>query len=201
MNTAISVVVEGITDEAIMRRLLALVGLEVGPVYVTASKKKLLKQLPNFNRAAKHSAWAVLADLDQDYDCVVKAKQAWLAQPAPRLCFRIAVRKAESWVLGDPEALAAFLSISRALVPHDPESLDDPKRELVNLARKSRRKGIVKDMVPREGSGRSEGAAYASRLIEFVSLYWQPEVAAGNCESLQRSLSCFQQLADKEDVG
>jgi hypothetical protein len=32
----------------------------------------------------------------------------WLPQPAQLMCFRVAVRELESWLLADAEALAAF---------------------------------------------------------------------------------------------
>jgi len=66
---------------------------------------------------------------------------------------------------------------------------------LVDLARLSRRNAIRKDMVPREGSGRSVGPAYASRLVEFATGQWQPEAAAERCESLRRAMRCLERLA------
>jgi hypothetical protein len=59
-------------------------------------------------------------------------------------------------------------------------------RRPVDLAARSRRRAIREDMVPRSGSGRSVGQAYASRLIEFVDGYWRPEMAANNSDSLRR---------------
>jgi len=73
-------------------------------------------------------------------------------------------------------------------------AVDNPKRELVNLARGSRLKAIREDMVPRPGSGRSEGPAYVSRLIEFASDSWRPSEARSRSESLQRCCQALEQL-------
>ena len=102
------------------------------------------------------------------------------------MCFRVAVRQIEAWLLADSERLARFLSIAIARVPVDPEALDNPKETLVNLARHSRRRDIREDMVPRPRSGRSVGAAYTSRLIEFAETQWRPEIAAERADSLRR---------------
>jgi hypothetical protein len=100
----------------------------------------------------------------------------------------------ESWLMADAEALASFLGLSSNRIPQDPEQLDDPKREMVNLARRSRRAAIRKDMVPREGSGRPVGSAYASRLIEYVQSSWRPEVAGRQAESLRRAIACLRRI-------
>ncbi len=121
--------------------------------------------------------------------------QDWVPHPAPHLCFRVAVRALEAWLLADTDAVASYLSVAKTRVPADPEAEAHPKRTLVNIARLSRRPAIAKDMVPREGSGRSEGPAYASRIVEFASLHWRPEVAAERSDSLRRAIACLRRLA------
>jgi len=49
------------------------------------------------------------------------------------------------------------------------------------------------DMVPRPGSGRATGPAYASHLIEFAATHWRPDIAAHSCQSLRK---CLQRLKD-----
>ena len=49
-------------------------------------------------------------------------------------------------------------------------------------------------MVPRDGSGRSVGPAYASRMIEYVEGFWRPEVAAHRADSLRRAIACVVRL-------
>jgi len=41
-------------------------------------------------------------------------------------------------------------------------------------------------VVPRPESGRSEGPAYTSRLIEYAQGTWRPDVAAQHADSLAR---------------
>lgn len=68
---------------------------------------------------------------------------------------------------------------------------------MVEMARRSRRRDIREDMVPRPGSGRTEGPAYTSRLIEFVADVdhgWRPDVAALSSDSMDRCLQCLRRL-------
>ncbi len=97
--------------------------------------------------------------------------------------------------MADAKALAAFVGISRDRIPPAPEQLPDPKRALVNLARRSRHRAVKQDMVPREGSGRAVGPAYGSRLTEFVENDWRPDVASERAESLRRAMACLQRLS------
>ena len=117
----------------------------------------------------------------------------YLPDPAPLMCFRVAVREIESWLLADRDNLATFLSVPESEFPPNPETLDDPKRGMIELAKKSRNRAIREDMLPRPGSGRAIGPAYPSRLIEFATRHWKPEVATNRCESLRR---CWQRLTE-----
>ena len=96
--------------------------------------------------------------------------------------------------MADAASLASFLRVPAARIPADPESIPNPKQEVVNLARQSRLAAIREDMVPREGSGCPIGPAYSSRLIEFVSHLWQPQVAAKRSESLKRAIERLTEL-------
>lgn len=184
----ISAAVEGVTDEAVVRRLILHVGAEPGAVYGKNGKPHLKERIAGYNHAARHAPWIVLVDLDREAECAPPA-------PAPQLCFRVAVRAVEAWLLADAETLADFLGVARNKVPRGPESLPAPKEALVNLARTSRRKAIRQDMVPREGSGRAVGPAYASRLIEFASSFWRPAEAAPQSDSLRRAIACLENFA------
>ncbi|NMC21518.1 MAG: hypothetical protein GYA33_13985 [Thermogutta sp.] len=197
MSAVINAAVEGPTDEAVAVRLIHHVGAKAGTVYGKKGKPHLHARVSGFNRAARHAPWLVLVDLDQDAQCAPPLKTAWLPDPAPQLCFRIAVRAVESWLLADAERIAEFMAVARSRVPANPEGLPDPKVELVNLARRSRRKDIREDMVPREDSGRPVGPAYTSRLIEFVEQYWRPTEAAKRADSLARAIRCLERLVEE----
>ncbi|MCL4827972.1 MAG: DUF4276 family protein [Caldilinea sp.] len=181
-----SAAVEGPTDEVVLRRIVESCGAALGVAYGKTGKAHLLTHLHHYNQAANFSPWIVLIDLDQDANCAPTAKAAWLATPATQMCFRIAVRAVESWLLADRESLAAFLSISESHIPVAPETLNNPKETLVNLARRSRRRRLREEMAPRPSSGRPVGPAYTSRLIEYTLTYWRPDVAARHADSLLR---------------
>ncbi len=185
---------EGIVDEAVVRRLIREVGADPGPVHGKGGKRRLREQIRAYNNAAKFSPWVVLVDLNHEADCAPPVREDWLIDPAPFMCFRIAVREVESWLLADCENIAKFVGVGTSRVPGNVETLDSPKQEMINLARRSRRREIREDMVPRPGSGRSVGPAYASRLVEFAERFWAPQVAAVGSDSLSRSLQCLKKI-------
>lgn len=180
--------VEGLLDEAILRRLVEQEGATLKPPYGKTGKSNLRKQINGYNQAAHYSPWVVLVDLDRDNDCAPDLKTEWLPESAPHMCFRVAVRAVEAWLLADRESLAKFLSVSISRLPLHPETLDNPKHDMIELAGRSRRRGIRESMVPRPGSGRKVGSAYTSQMIEFVQTRWRPEVAAHRSDSLRRCL-------------
>lgn len=188
----ISGVVEGIVDEAITRTLLGHVGRIAGTMYVQGGKPRLLERLAGFNSAARFSPWLVLVDLNGDAPCAPEFVSAVMPSPSPQMVFRVAVRQAETWLMGDAQGLASYLRVSQARVPDDPEGEDDAKQTMVNIARNSRNRHVREDMVPAPASGRRTGPNYAGRLIEFATQHWRPEVAAERADSLNR---CLQRLA------
>jgi hypothetical protein len=192
----ISAAVEGIVDEAVARKLITEAGGRPGTIYGKNGKPFLRRHINGYNSAARHLPWMVLVDLDHEAECAPPLREKWVHDPAPYLCFRVAVREVEAWLIADAESLAAFLSVTRSRIRADPERLQEPKMEMVNFARHSRRREIQEDMVPREGSGRSVGPAYASRLIEYVETRWRPEVAIKRAESLRRTIICLKRIIE-----
>lgn len=185
----ISAAVEGIVDEAVFERLVRTVRAAPGPVHRTENKDRLLRRLTGFNHAAKREPWLVLVDLDRDADCAPPFRQRHLPRSERLMCFRVAVREIESWLLADRERMAALLGLSLHKMPPRPDNLDNPKQELVNLARRSPDRHVREDMVPRPGSRREVGPLYSSMLIGFVQDArggWRPAVAARVSDSLRR---------------
>lgn len=200
----VNVLVEGITDEAVVRRLLEYVGLTCGTVYGKSGKGPLLQRLPNYNQAARFAPWLVVVDLDQDAECAPPFVRSVLPNPAGGMQLRVAVRAIEAWLLADAERLAAFLGIRAVRIPPHPDAELDPKATLINLARRSRRRAMREDIVPREGSGSRVGPGYAGRLIEFVTATewsWRPDVAAQHSDSLRRCVEALQALRTKTGTG
>ncbi len=190
----INVAVEGALDEAVAQKLITLVGGEVGNVFGRVGKPNLRQRIEGFNNSARRNPWLVLVDLDNESLCAPSFRNNWLPDPAPNLCFRIAVREVEAWLMADAESLARYLSVAPSRIPRTPESIEHPKDEMVNLGRRSHRRTIREDMVPREASGRRVGPAYSSRLIEYVKDKWRSEVAARRSESLRRAILCLERL-------
>lgn len=195
----ISSAVEGVTDEAVVARVITLAGGEVGPVYGKSGKSQLLERLRGYNEAARRSPWLILIDLDRDFTCAPDALAAWLPEPAELMALRIARPQIEAWLLADAETIADYLSVARSRVPRTPEELPDAKQALVNLARRSRRRDIRQEMVPREGSGRAVGPGYVGRIIDYASTTWRPRVAAASAPTLRKTLNASHELVSRFD--
>ena len=194
---AITGAVEGDVDEAVVRCLIEHVNAKTLAIYGRNGKSHLHRRLSSYNQAARFSPWIVLVDLDLDAECAPPFRESWLPRPADNMCFRVAVRAVESWLMADKERFARFLGVGIAKIPRDVEAVNHPKLTVVDLAKFSRRREIREDMVPRAASGRAVGPAYTARLIEFVmdaKIGWRPEVAAENSESLKRCLRCLRRL-------
>lgn len=188
--------VEGDTDAAVARRLILACGASPGMERVTRGKAKFGSNLPKYNAAAAHYPWLAIRDLDHDADCAPILVRAALPKTNPLMCFRVAVREAEAWLLGDREVLARALGVSTSRVPARPEALPDPKREIVNLARQSKKRAVRDGLVPTQGSGIAIGPEYAAWIIDFVQSDWDPlrAVAGNGVPSLERALRAIRRL-------
>jgi len=193
----ISAAVEGDIDEAVFFRLMQHVGAAPGHVYGRRGKAFLRNSVGGYNQAARHFPWFVLVDLNHEQGCGPLLRRTWLPEVARLMCFRVAVREVEAWLIADREQLARFLRVPRGRVPMQPETLDDPKDALIALARRSRNRAIREDLVPTPGGGRRVGPAYNSQLTQFVSSFWRPEIAANHAESLSRTLDGLVTLLDR----
>lgn len=192
MKSPVTIAVEGEADKRIVMRLLELVDIPPGAAYVLRGKDKLDEKLAAYNRAAAHERWLILRDLDQDASCAASLRLRLLPVQEAGMQLRVAVRAAEAWLLADQDGISRFLRVGASRVPMHPDDLDNPKIELVNLARRSRDRAIREDMVPEEGMGRSVGAGYPGRVIEFASRHWDPRAAAMRSDSLRRCIQALQ---------
>lgn len=198
----VSAAVEGDLDEVVVRKIANHIGFSVGSVYGRKGKPHLLSTLAGYNNAARFSPWIVMLDLDRDYECAPKALASWLPQRAESMFCRVAVRAVEAWLLADRDQIAAMLGISVRRIPTEPDSLDDPKRRLVDLARQSNRAEIRASIVPRPGSGRAVGPTYNAKMIDFVTAgRWRINIARYTSASLQRALDKLQELASDNSKG
>jgi hypothetical protein len=188
MVDAITLVVEGRTDEAVGKRLLADAGIAVTAVYGLKGKNYLDERLRGYNNAARFSPWIVLRDLNSDKWCAALLRDRLLPAPAPLMRLHIVVRAVEAWLLADNEALSEFLGVPIGDLPAKPEDLPHPKATLIDLARNSRKRAIRDGLVPVAGSTAKVGPGFAAMIAEFATGVWRPESAARRCESLMRLL-------------
>jgi len=185
----VNIAVEGNLDEAVLKKVLASVGIDVAYVYGKRGKDHLRTNIKRYNQAARHERWVVLVDLNNDGECPPPFVASWLPTRNPNLQLRIAVRSIEAWLLAERNEIARFLSVSEQRLPINPEDDEKPKATLINIARRSKSKAIRTDIVPKDGSTAIQGPGYTTCMIEFAMKYWNPERAASYAPSLGRSIN------------
>ena len=184
--------VEGNLDEAVAERLITLCGGRLGKVSPKQGRPYVLEHIGGYNEGARYGGiWFVLVDLDQQPECAPELVAEALPDPAEGMCFRIAVREVEAWLLADRAGFARWAGVRASLIPVDVESIAQPKEQLVAIVRESRYRERRDAIVPRPGSGRTEGPDYSDVLTEFVASDWDVEAAASVAPSLDRALRCL----------
>lgn len=188
----VQVAVEGRLDEAVVRRLLLACGARPGLVRGKKGRGYVLTRLRGYNEGARYGVlWFVLVDLDQQPECAPELVAEMLSEPADGMCFRIAVREVEAWLLADRAGFARWAGVRASLIPDDVEAIARPKERLVAIVRESSRRERREALVPHPDSGRVEGPAYTSALTEFVATDWDVEAAASAAPSLARAIRCL----------
>ncbi|MFB7471223.1 hypothetical protein [Kitasatospora sp. NPDC056184] len=184
---SITAVVEGMSDEGAVLSILRECDFAPSMFQGKRGRAEVLKKLAAYNQAARLSPWFVLVDLDSD-SCVVSSTKQWLPNPSEFMIFRVAVTELEAWLLADRQAIASFLGVAESTIPRNPDFLTDPKQDLINLARRSRKRDIREGLVPRPNSGTSIGPTYVSDIREFGRTMWRPRIAAEESPSLARCI-------------
>jgi hypothetical protein len=191
MATPVNLLVEGVTDEIVAKRLLKHVGLVPSDSFGTNGKADLLRRLPKYNQAARHSVWFALLDLDNDEVCASNAIAKWLPEIEEGMVLRVAVRAIEAWIMADVEEIATFLHVSPSIFPDNPDAEANPKEKLVNIARRSTSNSVRNEFVPRQGSGAHVGPRYATLINEFTEKYWRPDETRQRSNSLHRCINAL----------
>jgi len=183
--------VEGSLDDALATKLIHSVGLIPGDSYGKKGYPYIADKIKSFNRSAKGEFYLfTLVDfMDSRLNCPSEVIMKLLPHPSPNMVFRVVVRELESWLIADRKNLAKFLKISLQQIPDNPESINDPKRTLVNLARKSSSSKIRSALVPETGSTSQVGKLYSSEMVCFIQKFWNIETATRNAPSLDRCLT------------
>lgn len=188
---------EGDGDAAVACRLLTHVGFDVAPSPGAVGGKRVLdRKLSAYARSATALPWLILRDLDHDGACPSDLVQRLAPNRPPLLVLRIAVRAIESWLLSDDRGIAAYLRVPLAKVPRQPDQLDQPKQEMVRLARFSGLAAVRRDMVPEDGGGRPTGKVYTRRLVSFARDHWDPERARKQSTSLDACIRALVRVRD-----
>jgi hypothetical protein len=99
----------------------------------------------------------------------------------------VAVREVESWVLADREQFANYFGLAKHSIPEQTDLIADPKKFLLQLVAKCRKRSLRDDIVPRPGDKRKVGPDYNGRLGEFVQSSWRAESAIRHSTSLERT--------------
>ena len=125
---------------------------------------------------------------DQDRGCPPDKIANWLEKEIhPNMIFRIAVMEVESWVMAHRDAFAEFLGVPLDRIPTDTDTIADPKRFLISLARRSRLRRLRQDLVPEAGSTSIQGPDYNGRLSGFIESQWSIHQARKYSKSLNRA--------------
>jgi hypothetical protein len=145
------------------------------------------KNISGFNEASKGCPFFVLTDLDS-VDCAPTLIGDWLRESIhPNLIFRIAVREVEAWLLADIEGFSKYTGISKVNFHNNPEEINDPKAELLQLIKRCRNRKIKEDILPKNEYA-SVGPNYNGRLGEFVIKHWNISRAMKRSDSLKRAM-------------
>lgn len=191
--TFIESAVEGRLDAAVAERLIAHAGaVPAREPFENNGRERLLERVAGYASAARYTPWLVICDLDRDA-CAPSliAQHQW--DFPPKLCFRVAVRSIESWLMADTQ-IAHFLSVRQSALPPNPDIVPEPKRFLIQLARSSR-SAEVREAIGGPAGTHQIGNAYTLRLRRFVEEIWDPQRAAGRSDSLRRAIAAVERLA------
>ena len=187
---------EDVLSEAVGLRLLG--EIDLTPQSVQCLRKDgfgyLRSKMSSWKSLARLRPVLLITDLDQVV-CPVQLRDDWLghAPMPPDFLMRVAVRTVESWVLADHQAVRALIG-GKGKLPPAPDSLSDPKAELLQLAKLAPRK-VREDLLKEKGAVASQGIGYNARLREWVSSSWSAERAAARSPSLARTRVRLQELA------
>lgn len=154
---------------------------------------KLIPALARYQEQAQH-VQPVLCIADTDRKCAVELLAAWLPRPRPEhLLLRLAVTEAESWLLADRGGFATAFQVPLNKLPQNPDEVDDPKRTLLTLARRSKQR-LIRDEVVSAIDPSKQGSGYNTHLRHFVLNHWDAHRAAQTSQSLARAMSRLAEL-------
>src|SRR5688572_5485561 len=156
---SVALATEDELSEVVGERLLGEVALTPDLLFRRGGNGYLRTNIQKWSRLAGLMPVLVLTDLD-NAPCASALIGAWLrshSQPQ-NLVVRVAVREVEAWLLADHEGMRGILG-ARSRFPPDPDAIADPKRVLLQLARRAPRE-VREDLVAARGSAAAQGIGY-----------------------------------------
>ncbi|WP_326941379.1 hypothetical protein [Actimicrobium sp. GrIS 1.19] len=165
---------------------------------VTNGRGNVKKEIAAYAMLAKKMPVLIGIDLDDD-ECAPSLREDWaeMYEEVANLLIRVAVAEAEAWVLADRKRCAQFLGATSDEIAANPETLVDPKRALLDLARANADTDLKRDLIPRNYNQFDLpriGPAYNLRMTNFVATKWRPHVARARSDSLDRAIICLEKL-------
>jgi hypothetical protein len=146
-------------------------------------------RIDQIRRSSASLIFVVFLDGDELGDtCPSDAINEWFNSRSPNnIHIRFAFHEIESWLLADRDNLAAFLNVPTVIIPAVSDQRRNTKELLIRLARRSRSREIVQDLVPSRGLTAIVGPAYNARISEFIRTSWDVKAAATQNVSLARA--------------
>ena len=196
----IHLIPEGLLEEIVGKKLIEHCGHQLGTIYNKGSGCAYIKEKAHryYSLAKGDEGVLVLTDFrDSKEPCIPQALQTYISinlSPVPPafLC-RFAVQELECWLMADRIGLGKFLSIAVSNISQTPETINLPKQELVNLARKSNKK-IKEDIVPDQNHGGPVAPLYTTAMSKYISDFWDIERACQYSQSLKRCVTRLKEL-------
>ncbi len=184
----INIVVEDQLHEAILKKIFKYLrnGIEINTVYGLRGKDYIKNKIKNYNLASKIIPYVILTDLDTNV-CPPTLLKEWIDfEITENFIFRIAVKEAEAWLIGDKINFSKFMGISSAKIKGNSEHINNPKEYIGELAKQSMRKEIRDSLIP-QGTAKV-GKTYNTTMVNFVFSQWRVEIARSENHSLDRAV-------------
>ncbi|WP_157146215.1 hypothetical protein [Achromobacter insuavis] len=158
--------------------------------------KGITKLTPNLGRYAQQAQYVqpVFCIADTDGNCPVDLISIWRPLYASRdFVFRLADAEIESWILADRSGFSSHFQVTANKIPGNIDKVADPKRLILNLISRSRKR-IFRDEMVSPTDLNKRGSGYNIHLKNFVRNKWSLDNARENSSSLNRAISNLTEL-------
>jgi hypothetical protein len=183
-----NIVVEDYLSEIVLRKIIRQHGqrITVGGCFGKKGFPFIQSNLAVFNRASELTPHLILTDLD-DRKCAPALIRAWFPFIKNKnLIFRIAVKEVEAWLIADRKSFSKYMGVGERVIPVKVEVIGDPKKFIIDTARRSPKMKLRDSIVPRDGA--AVGPDYNSVMALFANKHWNIDAAIKNSNSLKRAV-------------